>query len=325
MNTSKMAMAFAVATSVAALSTQAGAATQTVDVVESGSATIEFTAPFLDYSLWTNWSTNDAGNPSRDLSMRSSNVAEDGTVSRSYVLEDGVDATLGGSLYIFPLDVAGDTSSELESFDAVKNFDYGESDPSVTDEMKDINYVPTGTAGEYTNYETGELLTLTPEQEALLEDGEVRTCCRNALTGLSINTADGYIDGTINGVSDRDIDFDGDVDEDDYFHLFTFGDELGEGLFELVLTDTLASFLNYAFSAYNTDYFPLFDEWAYAEDEDGILTFAGGDILGTVSYDYTLGTETFVAPVPIPAALPLLAGGLGLMGLIGSRRARKAA
>lgn len=32
-----------------------------------------------------------------------------------------------------------------------------------------------------------------------------------------------------------------------------------------------------------------------------------------------------VAPVPIPAALPLFAGGLGLLGLLGWRRKRKAA
>ena len=50
---------------------------------------------------------------------------------------------------------------------------------------------------------------------------------------------------------------------------------------------------------------------------------------GTVLGSYTLTSRTFgataAAPVPIPAALPLLAAGLGAMGLTSRRKKRKAA
>jgi hypothetical protein len=41
---------------------------------------------------------------------------------------------------------------------------------------------------------------------------------------------------------------------------------------------------------------------------------------GTLSADYTL--EKSIAPVPLPAALPLMGGGLALLGMMGWRRRR---
>ena len=53
-------------------------------------------------------------------------------------------------------------------------------------------------------------------------------------------------------------------------------------------------------------------QWNDAPDSPGVRGYL-------VEYNGDL-----VAPVPVPAALPLLAGGLGLMGLAGWRRKRKA-
>ena len=44
----------------------------------------------------------------------------------------------------------------------------------------------------------------------------------------------------------------------------------------------------------------------------------------TVAYDFA-GSLTDPSPTPLPAALPLFAGGLGILGLMGARRRRKAA
>jgi hypothetical protein len=55
---------------------------------------------------------------------------------------------------------------------------------------------------------------------------------------------------------------------------------------------------------------------ALGSNSDGLLDFSGGDVVRTAVFTY----ETVVAPVPLPASLPLLAGGLGLMGYFGSRR-----
>lgn len=56
--------------------------------------------------------------------------------------------------------------------------------------------------------------------------------------------------------------------------------------------------------------------------------FSTGDIIdftlpdGVAPYSYSQSSDTSV--VPVPAAMPLLAGGLGVMGLVGWRRRKNA-
>lgn len=321
MKTKTIAAAFAAATSAALLAPMAQAATY--DVVTGGSATFTFTADFDGYFLGTNWDEDAAGNPSNTFTVRASGTDDlgypDGTYSQ--VIDGGASLSLRrASVYIFPLDSEG---NEVESYAEVKNFNYREDDPSVTDEMKDINYVPTGTAGEYTDFETGETHYLTPEQEALLEDGELRLCCRHTLGSLEINTAAGYVDGVIDNIAERDINFDGVIDENDDFVLFDLEESGEEGIFNLVLSGVLADYLNYGFTpdAF-ADGDTLAEEWGWYENGGQLLTFAAGDVVGSLAYSYETGTTT---PVPVPAALPLLAGGIGAMSLLRARRKRAAA
>jgi hypothetical protein len=49
---------------------------------------------------------------------------------------------------------------------------------------------------------------------------------------------------------------------------------------------------------------------------------AGGKVGDTITVDFSVGAPV-VATTPLPAALPLLATGLGVMGLLGWRRKRK--
>ncbi|MEM1045869.1 MAG: PEP-CTERM sorting domain-containing protein [Pseudomonadota bacterium] len=61
---------------------------------------------------------------------------------------------------------------------------------------------------------------------------------------------------------------------------------------------------------------------------DGLLICDGGGVndCGIVTgFSTVVSGAAIVSPVPLPAALPLLAGGLGLIGLMGWRRKRRAA
>ncbi|MFT3689350.1 PEP-CTERM sorting domain-containing protein [Paenirhodobacter sp.] len=142
-----------------------------------------------------------------------------------------------------------------------------------------------------------------------------RLCCRNELSrsgsgpnGFGLNTVIGELFGNINGVR-----------RDDNV-LFTLGNAVGDG-YELQVTATMAGLLNYAYSEYNSDWFPKeqYDTWVAGGGSP--LNLAEGDVVGVVRYNVVTAE---LPAVPVPAALPLLLGGLGALGVIGRAR-RKAA
>ena len=67
----------------------------------------------------------------------------------------------------------------------------------------------------------------------------------------------------------------------------------------------------------------------YISWEDLPASCSGLDRCGTTDWDYNdldlVATNVTLNATPIPAALPLFAGGLGMMGLLGKRRKRKPA
>lgn len=146
------------------------------------------------------------------------------------------------------------------------------------------------------------------ELESFNEEG-TRTCCRNSLgrtsgpSSFSINTVSGEVNAQINGIARDGAEF-------------TIGEAV-EGGYELLVTEGMAGLLNYAYSEYNSQWFPLYADWVAGGGK--ALALKAGDRIGTINYDIE------VAAVPVPAALPLLAGGLGLMGFVARRRAKKAA
>lgn len=325
----KRQMVAAVAIASAAMASQASAAT--FDIVTGGSVTFQLTAPIGDYSLGTNWTvpTDDDGNPTGEFPERSGTVRATGlddnnfpTGRGSRVLEDGgaeLSLRMRG-LYLYPLN---DDGEEVSSFAEVKNFSFRSSEEDlaagITDEMKLINYVPTSDPNVFTDYSDPSVShTLTDAQVARLNDGNLRLCCRHTLGGFTINTSGMFVDGVIDNMVERDTNFDGVVDESDYFHLFTMAETSTADVYDLALTDTMAQYLNYGFSAgafADGDTFQA--EWS-----GGPLNFQGGDVIGNISYVYETAT---VEAVPVPAALPLLVGGLGALGFVSSRRKRKAA
>lgn len=121
--------------------------------------------------------------------------------------------------------------------------------------------------------------------------------------------------------------------EHDYFDTvfapITSGFKAGLNIIDLIVNDTSGG-LNFRQGLLSGGYFwyttRCFDSSGcpFTEVRDGITYFRGNpnpatgvQFLGTVSYD--IG----VSPVPVPAALPLLASGLGALGFVGWRRNRK--
>lgn len=240
--------------------------------------------------------------------------------------EDGENALLAlrSRFYLWPTDADG---AEIEfRSPTVYYFNFSETEEDaaagVTPEMRLINYLPTDVANVYTDAETGETHTLTAEQAALLNEGSRRLCCRHSLSGLVVDTAAGLVSGVMDDVAERDIDFDGVIDTFYLFELLETATTADDGLYDVALTDVMASYLNFGFSpAAFEDGAALADNWPLISS--GGLGFVGGDVIGTMSYDYTIDSVT---AVPLPAALPLLGAGLGVIGVVGSlRNKRKAA
>ncbi|QCO56564.1 VPLPA-CTERM sorting domain-containing protein [Pseudorhodobacter turbinis] len=187
--------------------------------------------------------------------------------------------------------------------------------------MKDINYVATDDPNVFTNQADPSVsYTLSDEQVALMNDSQLRLCCTHTLGSLEINTANMTVDGVIDNIAERDINFDGVIDASDEFHFFDLVATDAEDVWGLSLTETLASYLNFGYTEYAfADGQTLLDGWAALQPGGaGYLNFAGGDVIGTVSYAFDSGVV--VAPVPLPAGLPLLLAGLGAMGFVRRRR-----
>ncbi|MFV0473893.1 MAG: hypothetical protein ACK5MQ_06755 [Pikeienuella sp.] len=142
-------------------------------------------------------------------------------------------------------------------------------------------------------------------------EGEVRTCCRNALQYLRLDTAGNKMDGIVNLVLDRD------GDGDWFDPMFTLGETTDEGT-ELVVTPYLAALLSYAYSPYN-DSFTLRDDWV---GKDLAFPNLAGQTVALIK-EWSVETAE-ISTVPLPAALPLLGAGLGLMALVGRRKSRAA-
>jgi hypothetical protein len=84
------------------------------------------------------------------------------------------------------------------------------------------------------------------------------------------------------------------------------------------LTTIVGDLYNVSFSLYDNGSLATFS----ALSTNGDITDTGGNGIDLLVY---AGNGVPVAPTPLPATLPLFAGGLGLMGLIAKRRKRKAA
>ncbi len=97
----------------------------------------------------------------------------------------------------------------------------------------------------------------------------------------------------------------------------------GAGVSDLFLYSAIVGNYNVAQNSWNLGFSTLFPGIADPQAE-GLYTInlsaaLNGDVLASTSIDIVYG----VTPVPVPAALPLLAGGLGLLGFVAQRRRQR--
>ncbi|MEP2639766.1 MULTISPECIES: VPLPA-CTERM sorting domain-containing protein [Roseobacteraceae] len=309
---------------------------QATTVVTSGTATVEFTADLdaLGLAITTRqWSENAAGNTERTFTIRPAEgleydwVAGSGAIrtstasatSQSVVDDDG-NAYLRFASGTAAIVATDDDGNEIETFATVFVLPQnGDNADLFSDELRDINYIATADPLVFEDFENpGNFYTFTADEVALMsEEDNLRLCCTHSLNDLAIDTAAMAVDGLLDDVAERDINFDGVIDENDEFFLFDLVATAEDGVFDMALTDTFAEFLNFAFSPLGfADATDLIEDWS---NEAGFLDFAGGDVIGNLSYSYE------VAAVPVPASMPLLIGGLGVMGYVGRRRKQRKA
>lgn len=169
----------------------------------------------------------------------------------------------------------------------------------------------------------GEDGTISNELAEFAED-TTRLCCRHVLSG-SGSGPNGFGLSTVSETVFGNLDGNGNRDPENNPDRTMFDLEANEdGTYNVVVTAWMASYLNYAYHplAFSTDTAIGQAAWQQWSDAGGTpFDFAGGEVIGVLS----LNVETQeLAPVPVPAALPLLLGGLGLMGVAGKRRRKSA-
>lgn len=340
----KMKSTFTAAVTAAATLFTANAA-MSETIIQGGEARITLTADLMSLGLGAGrWRANADGQPEYYNYVRSSpgykykylrydrntgaTTEREWTASErsgsTYVSPTAAKLKLASStLYLYATDSNGD---EIKTFAPsvwiAPQRSSNEGYELFSTELRNINFVPTVNPLVWKDYKNPTATyTLTQAQVDLLTEqaDDLRLCCAHTLGNLEIDTALMTIDGLIDGVAERDINFDGVINEKDEFHLFDMVDSGVAGVYNLALTSTMAQYLNYGFTpAAFANASDFIAKWSGPQNG---LSFSGGDVIGKISYSYTSGP----APVPLPAGLPLLLGGLGVVGLVKRRSARKAA